>query len=171
MSRRLERDIEAWLQAEAAASDSHAEDALGRVFRGIERRRPRAGFADAVLAAAGYRPARAAAAPWFRVALVGCVVAACLTAVAVPLALIAVKPLAQLAAWPLLAAAWRGVTRSASAALNWWAVVGDLGGALRLSVATPTGASLVLANVLIASASLVGLKRLLGNTRSFSNAS
>jgi hypothetical protein len=96
---------------------------------------------------------------------------ACLTIVAVPLLFIVLKPLAHMAAWPLATALWRGVTRSAAFAFWCWSVVGDVATALRLSIATPTGAGLLLANVLIATASLFGLKRLLGNTRSFSNAS
>ncbi|MGE5358340.1 MAG: hypothetical protein ACM3NQ_04930 [Bacteroidales bacterium] len=190
MSRRIERNIEAWLNAEArfsalgaataqgpepraeTDSDRQADEALGRVFRRIERHAPRAGFSDTVLAAAGFAPVVAGAWPsWVRVALVGCLVAACLTVVGVPLLFIVLKPLAHMAAWPLATAVWRGVTRSAGFAFWCWSVVGDLATALRLSIATPTGAGLVLANVLIATASLFGLKRLLGNTRSFSNAS
>jgi hypothetical protein len=171
MKRRLDRDIEAWLEAEAGGLDAPADEALVRVFRSVQRRRPRAGFSHAVLSAAGFAPAGAGWAPWLRVALVGCLVAAVMTAAALPWVLLAVKWAVQLAAWPLLASLWRAGTRSASFILWCSAVAGDVLTALRLSVATPTGVGLLLGNVLVGAGSFFGLKRLLGDTRSYSNAS
>ncbi len=172
MNRRFERDIKAWLEAEVGGVDARADEALGLVFGHLERRGPRAGFSQAVLAAAGFVPVDSRApSPWLRVAVVGCMVSACLAILAAPLLLMGLDAFVHVAAWPLLTVLWRGAVRVASFAIACWSIIGDVATALRLSIATPTGASIILGNLFIAAASLVGLKRLLASSRSFSNAS
>ncbi len=163
MNRRLEHEIRDWLKAQQDGPDELAEQALVRALGQIGRRRPTAGFADRVLLRAG-RLAPATAAWrwwWLRAAVAACLVAAGLAVALLPAWLPAARPVAHAFGSPFVTSLshWAGTWLSAG--LAFWAVMGDIGSAVRASLATPTAVLVLSANVLLAAASLLGLKRLL----------
>jgi hypothetical protein len=163
MSRQLEEQVRTWLRAEQSGQDDVAERALARALKELGRRAPRAGFADRVMLRAG----RLSAAPrawrswWVRAAVSACLLSAGLAAATLPVWLLAANPITRAVGSPLVAAAWHWVSRSLSASLASFAVIADVTAALQASLATSTAIGLLSATVLLASASLFGLRRLL----------
>jgi hypothetical protein len=162
MSNGFERDLREWLAAEEAGSEAGAEAALTRAFRRAGRLAPSAAFSDRALRAAGFRVgARSVWSPWTRAAALVCLCAAGVALAMLPGMLVALQPLVHGAAWPVVSAAWRLSAGAVGLALAAGAVVDHVAAAIRMSLASSTGAALVLGNVVVAAGSLLGLKRLL----------
>ncbi len=163
MKGRLEQDVREWLSAERAGSDELAERALGRVLARLGRRAPGAGFADRVLLSAGrLTPAsRAWRSWWARAGVAACLLGAGLAAAVLPVWLLVADPVARALGSPLVSGVWHWMGRWMIAAFKSWAVIQDVASALRASLVTPAAIALIGANILLAAASLVGLKRLL----------
>jgi hypothetical protein len=163
MSSGLEQDVREWLAAEESGSEGGAEAALVRAFRRAGRPAPSAAFSAGVLRAAGFGVgARSAWSPWTRAAALLCLCTAGVALAMLPGMLVALRPLVHEVGWPFVFAAWRSSARVVDLTVNAWAVVGHVAAAIRMSLASSTGAALVLANVAVAAGSLLGLKRLLG---------
>ena len=163
MNRRLEREIRDWLRAEHDGEDRRAERALRRAFGRLGRRAPGAAFADRVLLRAGRLVP--ATVPWrwqwVRGAVAACLVGSGLALAAVPLLWLVVPPLARAVGSPFISTLAHSAARWTAAWMKVGVVVADIGTALQAVFITRTAMVVLAANVLLALASLVGLKRLL----------
>ncbi len=164
MKIRLEDEVRQWLGAEEDGLDSAADRALARALASLERRGPTRGFADRVLLSAGRMAPVAGVwrSWWLRFPVAACLLTAGVTAgVLLPVILLVVVPLGRAMGGTLLVACWHAVARWTTTAFASWAVVADVFEALGASLATPAAIAVLSANVLLAAASLFGLKRLL----------
>jgi len=162
MNRRLEEDVREWLRAEQEGLDELAERALTRALGELGRRVPRPGLTDRILLRTGRLSAsRAWRSWWVRGAVAACLLSAGLAAATLPVWLLVADPVARAFGSPFASVAGHWTGRWVSAAFASWAVIEDVASALRVSLATPTALVLLSANVLLAVASLFGLRRLL----------
>lgn len=163
MSTHLDRDVREWLGAEEDGLEDVAERALTRALAGLDRRAPAAHFADRVLARAGrLAPAsRAWRSWWLRFPVAASLLTAGFAAAALPAALLVIIPVARAFGWPALAASWHWTARWTTVAFRSWSIVADVAAALGASLSAPAAVAVLSANVLLAAASLLGLKRLL----------
>ncbi len=163
MNRRLDYEVRRWLNAEREGSEELADRALGRAFAELGRRAPRAGFADRVLLRAGrVTPALPAWRRWWlRASVAACLVAAGLAVATLPAWWPIAGAVSHALGPPLVAAIshWSGRWMNAGPAC--WTVIQDIAAAARASLATPAAILLLSGNLLLAGASLFGLKRLL----------
>ena len=163
MSSSLDDAIGEWLDAEGAGDGDRAEAALARSLAAVGRRGPGRGFADRTLLAAGLlEPASPA---WWpvtvRMALAACLLVAGLALVNLPVLVYAWVPVVRAAGLATLVPALHGLARAMAAAFASWTFVEEIASALRASLGNPTVVLVLAANLSVAAASLVGLKRLL----------
>lgn len=163
MNRRLGHQIRDWLDAEGKGSDELAERALARALAEIGRRGPGAGFADRVLLRAGRL---APALPpwrwrWLRGALAASLLGAGLALAVLPAVWLVIPALLHAVGSPLVSTLLHSIARWISAAFAAAAIIADVGSALQTVLVTPTALVLLTANILLALASLMGLRRLL----------
>jgi hypothetical protein len=163
MNRRLEHEIRDWLRAERDGPDDLAERALTRVFAQLGRRAPGAAFADRVLLSAGHLvpPVVPWRWRWVRGAVAACLVGSGLALAALPLFWLVLPPLVHAVGSPFMSTLSHSAARWMAAWMRLCAVFADVGTALQSVLVTPTAVALLTANVLLALASLIGLKRLL----------
>ncbi len=164
MKMRLEDEVRRWLGAEEDGLDGVADRALARALAGLEHRGPTPGFADRVLSRTGRLAPVAGVwrSWWLRFPVAASLLTAGLTAaVLLPAGVVVVGFLGRTFAGSLLAASWHAMARWTTIAFRWWGVVADVVEALGASLATPAAIAILSANVLLAAASLLGLKRLL----------
>jgi hypothetical protein len=159
----LDDAIRDWLEAEDSGAGDRAEAALTGALAGLGRRGPHEGFAERVLLAAAIRePARS---PWWavvvRVALAACLLAAGLALANLPVWIAAGLAVARALGLSVVVPVLDWLGRAMAAALASWALVENVASALRATLANSAVVMLLAANLLVAAASLIGLKRLL----------
>ncbi len=162
MKIRVEDEVRQWLGAEEDGLDEVAEQALRRALASLERA-PRPGFADRVLLRAGRLEPVAGVwrSWWVRFPVAACLLIAGIAAAVLPVALLIVIPLARAFGWPSVVACWHWAARSTTVAFRYWTILAGVMEAIGASLATPEAVAILSANVLLAAASLFGLKRLL----------
>lgn len=163
-NRKLQKDIERWLAAEAEAGTEEAERAFGAAFQALPRLEPRAGFAERVMYA--FQPAPVVRpSEWLRWGWKAATGGA-LALVAVALGLV---PLAGITVDLPTAGA---VVRAATGGFTWlaawlangleiWTFLVHVGNAIGVGIATPQIGAALLATALIGAAALYELNRLL----------
>lgn len=159
----INRQIRDWLAAEGAGADERADEALAAAIRRLAKPGPAPGLSSRVLAAAGFRHQKTRI--WHSRAVRAAVLATLLVvgcaATAIPSLLALAEPVGRVFGWPLVSSVWHWAGRWIDLAFASWTVIESVGHALRASLSSPTAASLLLLNVLIAAVSLLGLRRLL----------
>jgi hypothetical protein len=163
MTTRPDDAIGDWLDAEGAGADDRAEAALTRALAGLGRRGPREGFADRVLLAAGVlEPAHPARWPaTVRVALAACLLVAGVAFANLPVLVAAFAPVVRALGLSTIVPALHWLAHAMGAAFASWTFVEEVASALRASLASAAVVMVLAANLLVATASLIALKRLL----------
>lgn len=163
-NRKLQKDIERWLTAEAEAGTEEAERAFAAAFQALPRLGPRSGFAERVMYA--FQPIPVVRpSEWLRwgwKAATGGALA--LVAVALGLAPLAGITVDLPSAGRLVQAATDGVTWTAgwlANGLEAWSFLIRIGNAIGVAIATPEIGAALLATALIGAAALYELNRLL----------
>jgi hypothetical protein len=163
-NRKLQKDIERWLAAEAEAGTEEAERAFGAAFAALPRLEPRAGFAERVMYAFQPTPV-VRASEWLRwgwKAATGGALA--LVAVALGLVPLAGVTVDLPSAGAVVDATTGGVTWLAGWLVNGleaWSFLGRIGNAIGVAIATPQIGAALMATALIGAAALYELNRLL----------
>ncbi|MGH7542589.1 MAG: hypothetical protein ACREK7_01495 [Gemmatimonadota bacterium] len=163
-NRKLQKDIERWLAAEAEAGTEEAEMAFGTALAALPRLEPRAGFAERVMVA--FRPApvvrRLAWLGWgWKAATAGALATVAVALGLLPTAGISVD-LPSAAA--VVDAATGGVTWLAgwlANGLEVWSFLARIGNAIGVAIATPQIGIALMATAMIGAAALYELNRLL----------
>lgn len=162
-NRKLHKDIEHWLEAEARGRTEEAEAAFGAAFAALPRLRPRRGFAERVMFA--FRPAPVRRYEWLawgpKAVTVG---AMALVAMAIGLLpVVGVTLEAPSPGW-IVDGLTGGVTWVAEwvyAGLGAWSFMVRIGNAIGVAMTTPQVGAALLASVLVSAAALYELNRLL----------
>ena len=162
--RKLQKDIDRWLAAEAEAGTEEAERAFGAAFQALPRLEPRSGFAERVMYA--FQPSPVVRPnEWLRwgwKAATGGALA--LVAVALGLAPLVGITVDLPSTGRFVQAATDGVTWAAgwlANGLEAWSFLIRIGNAIGVGIATPQIGAALLATALIGAAALYQLNRLL----------
>lgn len=167
MDRRLRKEIDRWLAAEAAGDDTTAETAFGASFARLPRLAPRPGFAERVTWAAVPEAVRPALGErGWKIAL----------AVSMALAGLATAFLPALRLLPIGPGSLGGVLRAGNDALAWmagrvadgvavWDFLGQVGGAVAVAASTPEATAALFGSAIVSGLALYTLHRLLSLER------
>ena len=163
-NRKLQKDIERWLAAEAEAGTEEAEKAFGTALAALPRLAPRAGFAERVMLA--FQPAPALhRMEWLHWGWKA-VTAGALATVAVALGLMPAA--GNTVNLPSAAAVVDTATRSVTWLVGWlasgieaWSFLARIGDAIGVVISTPQIGAALMATALIGAAALYELNRLL----------
>lgn len=157
-----------WLAAERDDRPDEAEAALFELFEALPRLAPPAGFADRVLARAGFRPARVFESLWVRA-----VIALCLLATGVSLLWLPTAVKALAGTWSL----GNPIELGARLLVDWslwlvtvlrlWDWLFTLGEALAKPLVTPEVAAVLAGCLLVATLAFRLLRDLMTNERSW----
>ena len=162
-NRKLQKDIERWLTAEAEAGTEEAEKAFGTAIAALPRLEPRGGFAERVMVA--FQPATVVRRmEWLQWGWKA-VTAGALATVAVALGLVPAGITLDLpSAAAVVDTATGGVTWLAgwlANGLEVWGFLARIGTAIGVVIATPQIGAALMATALIGAAALYELNRLL----------
>ncbi len=162
-NRKLHKDIERWLQAEARGHTEEAEAAFGAAFSALPRLGPRRGFAERVMFA--FRPAPARRYEWLawgpKAATVGALALVAMAIGLLPVAGVTLEPPSL--GW-IVDTLTGGITWLAEwvyAGLEVWSFMVRIGNAIGVAMTTPQVGAALLASVLVSAAALYELNRLL----------
>jgi hypothetical protein len=166
MQPRNNEPLERWIRAERAGDDAEADRLFRSVAANIPRLSPAPGFASRTLAAVGVVGAASAAgvwSAWWMYALVGTALSLAATAVAtVSLPALLSAGVGFIHTVAIAASAvWTWVGTVAGAAWSIFRALAQVGGALNSAINVPAAGAFVVVNLVVASLSLLALRRLL----------